>query len=336
MVAFSRQTPSSLVAEEAVMETTASSALRRLPRAALIYGLGDLAPKALYFALLPWYLKYLPPGEFGIVALASTFSGLLGFFLQLNLNGSVFRYYLDHPGEQAQRSFVGTLVIFQVAWATVVVFTVQIFAPTTMGLVTSLPFEPYLQLATWLALTTALPVLPLAVLQMRQEAGLYRSLTFLGFLLSTAGIAWLVVSARRGAQGFLLGQVLAGLVMLVAYVCVVAPRMRMAFVPSILRECLVFSLPLVPYAVGGWVMDMSNRYLIDRFLSLSEVGRYNMAYQFALIMQAVLNAFALAWLPVFYRLVKEDRAPERLARFGKLYWSATLLLGLGIAVLAKD
>ena len=97
------------------MDTSATTALRRLPRAALIYGLGDLAPKALYFVLLPWYLKYLPPGEFGIIALASTFSTLLGLLLQLNLNGSVFRYYLDQSGEDARQQLVGTLILFQVA-----------------------------------------------------------------------------------------------------------------------------------------------------------------------------------------------------------------------------
>jgi O-antigen/teichoic acid export membrane protein len=39
---------------------------------------------------------------------------------------------------------------------------------------------------------------------------------------------------------------------------------------------------------------------------------------------------------VFYQLVKGERPQERLARFGKLYWCVTLLLGLFIAALAKD
>src|SRR2546426_3782235 len=247
------------------METSATTALRRLPRAALIYGLGDLAPKALYFILLPWYLKYLPPVEFGIVALASTFSALLGLLLQLNLNGSVFRYYLDQTGDDAQRTFVGTLHLFQAGWAVLVVVTVQLFGGAVSQVLTAVPFQPYLRLATWLALTASLPVLPLAVLQMRHQAGLYRGLTFFGFVLSTALMAWFVVWGGQGAYGFLRGQVLAGLVMLAAYAVVILRQMQVAFVASILRQSLVFSLPLVPYAVGGWVMDMSNRYLIHRF-----------------------------------------------------------------------
>src|SRR5947209_15954512 len=149
------------------MATTANSALRGLPRATLIYGLGDLVPKALYFVLLPWYLRYLPPREFGIVALASTFSTLLGFLLQLNLNGSVFRYYLDQGCEEAQRRFVGTLFVFQLCWAGLVVGAVQLLGPLVINgvRVTSVPFDPYLRLATWLGLVTSLPVLPLAVLQ---------------------------------------------------------------------------------------------------------------------------------------------------------------------------
>src|SRR3989442_1172639 len=293
-------------------------------------------PKALYFVLLPWYLKYLPPGEFGIIALASTFSTLLGLLLQLNLNGSVFRYYLDQSGEDARQQLVGTLILFQVAWATLVVVTVQIFGGVLSRLFTDVPFHPYLRLATWLAFTASLPVIPLAVLQMQHEAGLYRGLTFLGFLLNTAGVAWFVVGRRGGAYGFLLGQVLAGLAMVAAYAIVIVRRIRIEFGFPILRECLTFSLPLVPYALGGWVMDMSNRYLIGRFLDLGEVGRYNLGYQFALVLQAILNAFALAWLPVFYHVVKGERSQERLARFGKLYWCLTLLIALLIVTFAKE
>lgn len=323
--------------ERSRWQTPATEALRRLPRATLIYSLGDFAPKALYFFLLPWYLRYLDPAQFGILTLATTFSALLGFFLQLNLNGSVFRFYLDQADEPAQLRFVGTLVVFQVGWSFVIVLALNVLGPFLgdVGL-TSVRVNPYLRLATGLAFVTSLPVLPLAVLQMRHEAGLYRGLTFFAFLLSTAAIAGFVVWLGLGAYGFLLGQVLAGGLMLAAYALAILPRMRMDFATSILRECLSFSLPLVPYAVGGWVMDMSNRYLIEANLGVGDVGRYNLGYQFALVEQAILNAFALAWLPVFYRLVREERAAERLARFGTLYWSLTLLLTLGLAVLAKD
>ena len=53
-------------------------------------------------------------------------------------------------------------------------------------------------------------------------------------------------------------------------------------------------------------------------------------------MQTTLNAFALAWIPVFYQLVKEDDAERRLAVFGKIYWCATLLLGLVLTLGSKE
>ena len=101
--------------------------------------------------------------------------------------------------------------------------------------------------------------------------------------------------------------------MIVPYGFVAWKRMTLRVRRDVLLKCLAFSAPLVPYAVSGWTMDLSNRYLVEYFMGLEDVGRYNAAYQFALIMQAILNAFALAWIPVFYQLVKEDDAEKRLA-----------------------
>ena len=314
-----------------------NSAFAKLPRNVLIYGVGDVLAKGLHFLFLPVYLRYLDPGQFGILALASAYAVVAGFFLHLNLNSAVFRFHSECDGQSEAKELAGTLILFQLAWSTVLAVLLVSVLPSGLASVFNndqleLPFR----LAGGLAFVTSVAAIPLSVLQMRQEAGRYRLLTVAGSVLTIMGILYFVVVRGGGATGFLLGQVLGGALMMGPYGFVAWKRMTLRLRKEVLLRCLAFSGPLVPYAVSGWTMDLSNRYLVEYFMGLEDVGRYNAAYQFALIMQTILNAFALAWIPVFYQIVKEDDAENKLALFGKIYWCLTLFLGLVLTLASKE
>jgi O-antigen/teichoic acid export membrane protein len=303
----------------------------------LIYGVGDVLSKGLHFLLIPVLLEYLDPEQLGILALAAGYGVVAGFFLHLNLNSAVFRFHSDCEGQSEARELAGTLILFQLAWSSMVaVLLVWVFPPMLAAVFDNDQLELPFRLAGGLAFVTSVAAIPLSVLQMRQEAGRYRLLTVAGSVLTIMGILYFVVVRGGGASGFLLGQTLGGALMMGPYGFVAWRRMTLRLRRDVLLQCLAFSLPLVPYAVSGWTMDLSNRYLVEYFMGLEDVGRYNAAYQFALIMQAMLNAFALAWIPVFYQLAKEDDAERKLAVFGKIYWCVTLLLGLVLTLGSKE
>jgi len=313
------------------------SAFAKLPRNVLIYGVGDVLSKGLHFLLLPVYLRYLDPGQFGILALAAAYATVAGYFLHLNLNSAVLRFHSDCEGQSEAKELAGTLILFQLAWsAALAVLLVSVLPSVLASVFNNDQLELPFRLAGGLAVVTSVAVIPLSVLQTRQEAGRYRLLTVVGSVLTIMGILYFVVVRGGGASGFLLGQVLGGALMIGPYGLVAWNRMTLRLRKDVLLRCLAFSAPLVPYAVSGWTMDLSNRYLVEYFMGIEDVGRYNAAYQFALIMQTTLNAFALAWIPVFYQLAKEDDAERRLAVFGKIYWCLTLLLGLVLTLGSKE
>jgi O-antigen/teichoic acid export membrane protein len=105
---------------------------------------------------------------------------------------------------------------------------------------------------------------------------------------------------------------------------------------SLARSMIAFALPLVPAAMAGWVLNLSDRPLLqamtgDRGL----VGVYTMGYTGGLVINALaIQPFTLAWGAAFWEVSRRDDAARVFAR--ALTWflaiaagAALLLSGLG-------
>lgn len=62
-----------------------------------------------------------------------------------------------------------------------------------------------------------------------------------------------------------------------------------------IKRILIFSLPMVPNSISWWIMNVSDRYLIVKFLSAFENGLYAMANKLPSLIFMVNTIYALAW-----------------------------------------
>ena len=71
---------------------------------------------------------------------------------------------------------------------------------------------------------------------------------------------------------------------------------KLVFQKTLVKPLLAFGLVVIPAALGGWVMEMSDRYFLGFFGNLSEVGIYSLGYKFGKLVQiAIVWPFQLAW-----------------------------------------
>lgn len=314
-----------------------ASPIRKLPRAALIYGVGDVLPKAAAVLVLPLLTRVLSPREYGILSGVTVFSVVLTLILQLSLSGAFVRFYQDSPDEAARRRLFGTLATFYLLWSLLIVTALNVAGgPLLDRVFETVRFDPYLRLGTWLALFNSLSALPLALLQAQERPVLYRTLTFIGFVLTLGGMLVSVLWVRPDALGALAGQTLGAGLATIPYFLAMRRYLGRRLAPDVLGPCLLFSLPLAVYAVGGWLVDSSNRVFIERFLSVADLGRFNAASQLALGLGFALNAVGLAYSPLFYETARTESGRSQLARFGLLYLAVTVGLALALAVFARE
>ena len=313
------------------------NALRKLVGASAVYGLGSVLVRGLAFLLLPVYTRYLTPTEYGIVALTVTCTVVLGMLYPLGLRGAVSRTYYSGGSVEERKERVGTLWIAMIFSATVMALLLDRVGPAlAAALLPEVPFHPYLRLAVWTAFLGVLGLTPLVLLQAQERALHYVLLTMWTALTTTAVTVWLVVRGG-GAEGYLQGALVGGVLAAVPFVALTTRQVRPVFRLSVLAPALAFSLPLVPHALAGWALEMSDRAILTRLLPLRDVGVYSLGYQLGAAMGLLTTAFNAAWVPFLFGALKEEgeSAHSKLTRLVTYFAIVLCFVALGWSLMVE-
>lgn len=280
--------------------------------------------KAAGFLLTPLWARFLTPADYGITGTLGAYSGVLTTLLMMGLHGAVVRQYYDYMDDpESQKSYVTSVTLFQLLVSGVVVLLLNIWGPALWARFTTgrIPFDPYVRfmllsacVATWIAI-------PQSLYQAQQKARSYVYVGYGRFFLGVAANLILVVGLRQGAYGKMLGQLVSGATVAIVVLVLV---LRRWFAPHIdwryIRDGLVYGLPLVPHLVGGWALRAADRVVLERFVSLSELGLYNFGYTLGMSMQFLVAGINRAWVPYYFRLMENHSSPNnRIVRVVSIY-----------------
>jgi O-antigen/teichoic acid export membrane protein len=313
------------------------SALRKLVGASAVYGLGSVLVRGLAFLLLPLYTRYLSPAEYGIVALSVTVTVVLGLLYPLGLRGAVSRTYYEDGTIEQRKERIGTLWIAMILSAGIMALALDRLGPAlASAILPEVPFRPYLRLAVWTAFLGVLGLTPLALLQAQERPLAYVLVSLWTAFATTAVTVWLVLRGD-GAEGYLRGALIGAALAAVPYVLLTIGQVRPVFRISVLVPAMAFSLPLVPHALAGWALEMSDRAILTRLIPLEDVGVYSLGYQLGAAMGLLTTAFNAAWVPFLFGHLKQEgeAAHAKLARLVTYYAMALCFIGLGWSLLVE-
>jgi O-antigen/teichoic acid export membrane protein len=100
------------------------------------------------------------------------------------------------------------------------------------------------------------------------------------------------------------------------------------------REIGNFGLPLIPHSIASWGLALSDRLILERFVSLHDLGIYSLGRQFATMTTIIVSAIANAWSPFFMKHIPNHEDRGLVVRSAMLFWGTISAIGLGIALVA--
>ena len=103
------------------------------------------------------------------------------------------------------------------------------------------------------------------------------------------------------------------------------------------RRILKLSIPLIPHVVGGIIIALSDRFFIERMVSLEEVGVYSIGYMFGMVVVLFTDAFLKAWSPWFYKVLSNANCTKKIkiVKYSYLYIMAIFIIAFSISIFAK-
>jgi O-antigen/teichoic acid export membrane protein len=285
----------------------ALSIRRRLARGSGVYGLTTFGLRALGFALLGIYSRYFSPHDYGIVGLAESIGVVIGIVASLALENGSRRLYFQFAGDAARlRSYLGTVLRLAAATSAAALLLSYLLGPVLLSRLApgwDVGFFPYLALPIFTAVASQLLQCRLAIYQCEERLGAYTGFIILQSLSTTLFTFGLVVWTRHGALGLLAARALGAAVSLLAAIFVSVPYLRIRPHWADLRETLRISLPLVPHGLMVVGLVAADRFILQHYRPLSEVGLYTLACNIGYIMTLATGALSRAWTPLFFSML---------------------------------
>lgn len=311
--------------------------LGRLYANATIYGVGIILVRAGSILLLPLYWMRLDPADYGIIGLTQMLVLFLMPVLGLGLQDAVQRFYYDWPVEERPH-YLAAVWFFSLGISGILCAVLDFLGADLFGsLFRQVEFDPYLRIAVWTAFVTNLTMIPLTLLRVREQLRHY-TLIVVGQFITQAGITlYLIFWLDMGVLGYLLGTLAGAVTWAVYFMLYMAREIRWPSAYRYLTGPLRYALPIAPAALLEGLNSVMDRFFLDKFVGLRQIGIYTLAHQFGQGFNVFNQIMKNSWFPFIYRVTSErSDAPAVLSRFSLYYLAILALPALGIALLSKE
>jgi O-antigen/teichoic acid export membrane protein len=298
------------------------------------YLIASVATSALAFISIPVYTRLLNTEDYGVVSIFMGVVSLLASVMSFSTDRSVSRYFFDQKSELDFKRFVGTSSILAFGFFIFNSILLFLFADE-FGKVVGLDRD-----AVYLIIPiTAINIIGLTFEQIygplkrsKEIAMSSVARVFVGFAFS---VAFILLFKEDKFYGQILGQVLAGLCMVFFWVRLIKPYLNWSFDTSYIKYIFLYSVPLIPYALSGVIIEQFGKIAIGSSQSLSEAGFYNLALTISSIVNIIIAVTHQAWNPYYFEYMNSKNYKQLDSDFTRIF-RLTILVAFGVACFGKE
>ena len=304
-------------------------------RAGFTYVVGDLLAVGARYAPAVLYPLFLTPAEYGIYAIATAISTVMGVLVIFGLKGAAFKQSFDYDDVEGRRRFYGSLWLFITLGGAVVILFVHYlwghFFPNILGTV---PFDPYIRLAIWAAYLNGFGIILYEIYRAESKAGLYVTFSLANAFTLVFLAFFFVAVFKQRLLGALTAPVISGLIWAMVYSLVLIPHMKLDFDWAKVKKALAYGLPLIPHQIGHWMLNLSDRVILEGRVPLADLGAYGFGYNVGNVEQVIANAGNSALMPSYGKAPKDAAKRKALPDLFANYvaWTAAAALAISIFV----
>ena len=283
---------------------------QRLISNTVLFGLSTFGARFLTFLLTPFYTRVLSSAEYGVTDLLIQTGNLLIPIASVGIANGVIRYGLERISDKSGVFTAGLLTTLAGF------FLLLLASPLLRGIA-------FLSDYLWLVLLYVLAAnLHSVCNQFARTMGHVRLFALDGILRTALTIVFnilLLAVLSTGITGYVLANVLADGIA-TAFVFLRARQWRYLRLSSVTRRDTVrmlrYSVPLIPSNLCGWIINISDRYLIALLAGSAATGIYAVANKIPTVLLAIANTFSSAWQ--FSALAEQPRE-EKERLFSNVY-----------------
>lgn len=300
---------------------------KKLVQNTLLLMLGNFSSKLLVFFMVPLYTSVLSTEEYATSDLLTTTINLAYPFATLMISTAVMRFCLDHYNDVKQLLSIG--------------FWIEILGILLVSIGSFFFFNAENLVKYRVFFLTGFAGYSFFTLFMEYAKGSGKvTLYSLSGLCNTIALILsnllFLLKLGLGIEGYLLAMIAAYWITIImlfvgckAWKQLILPtRIECKYV----KDMLAYSVPLMPNSISWWINNSSDRYIMNAFRGLGELGLYSVSYKIPSIMATISAILISAW----EMSAADDFGSEQSKRFfSKIYdlWVHAYIIVCTILVL---
>lgn len=301
-------------------------------KAGLWYTLSSIMTKAVLIFTTPIYTRLLSTEDYGIVATFTSWYSLLMVFCTLNLTYSIGRAKIDYKHDL--EGFVG-------AMQTLSALFTMILGVLALCFISML--EPAMELNQNLIICLVIYLFFYPAVEFRQALYKYRyqykgNIAISAFItLTTIALTFLFIGVFDDERYYarIFGIIVPIVLLSLVFWTQLIVKHQIHINKGYWRYGLAISIPLILNTVSLQIMAQSDRIMITKFIGSERTGIYTLAYQYAVLINIVLDSIGRAWLPWFHDVYAQNKL-DQIRKNVKPLIALGCVLGIGCVSLAPE
>lgn len=304
-----------------------------------VYAIGSILQTAVGFLLLPIYIKYLSPAEYGIISVIWTVSSILAVVTNLASGSGFFRLYFESAGQESEEKGEKRLFTTTLIWHLATALLAFIFAVFTAKYLSLFFFKSdayrlSILLAGLFIFISPLRELFFLTLRLRQLAKKFVIYSLFYSIVSFSSKFIYIAILDEGVNGFWLAHVIseiltAGIIFYHGRIISLLGKPKLSLLKSVLRV----GFPYTPSTLGSWIVKSSDKLFLNFFAGPTVVGIYTLATRMASLFEVILNTPVTLWCGPFALEKAAKEGIEPFKRTNKAFLYAFSVVGLLASVL---
>ena len=277
----------------------------------LAFSLGQISAKLISFILIPVYTRFLTTEEYGILGYLLVISSILSAILGLGISEYQTRELAEIGNDEDKRKKFLFSINFLITGITILfAFLLQIIGNHLVELFNlKIPFFPYFTIIIWTIPFQILNQINISYYLGVKEYGKCAKRQFILFSLINFSSIILVCIFRLGVIGKIIGifsgNLLYFLFFFNFYISnLKIPALKIFKYYSI--NAMIFGIPMVIHQIAMMIHTSIDRIILERFVSLSQLGLYSFAYQIGMLLQTITLSVNRSIQPYFYEIMKNN------------------------------
>ena len=292
------------------------------------YTLVNLLNAGIPFLLLPFLTNYLTPADYGILSNVNATFMLIVPLIGVAISGAVSRQYVNEDIDLSVyiSSCLRILVI-----NTALLFITLLLIGEWLSELTNIPVQFLIALPFYAVIHNLIEMV-LALFRMKNQPFLYGVFRISRTTIEIALSVFLILRFEMDWSGRFYGMVIAAFLgfIVAAFYLWKMKYLVLSFNKNYVKKFLHFGLPLIPHALSGALIMYSDKIIVTEMLGISENGIYSVAFQIGMVIALFQNSFNQAWVPFFFKKLKENFDKQKMVKVTYIYFLALLALTAGL------